>query len=380
MIADTGATANYVSIRCPVINKRPTKNPIRISNPNGQVMTSTHEAELDIPVLRLDARRAHIVPDLHHCSLVSMGVLCDAGYTVTFDAQRMHVLDNDICVLTGTRYAPTGMWHIDASTSSDLLRQKPQAQANKLGGTTIKDAVVAYAHATLFSPSLSTLEHALSNNFLTNFPGLDLDTFRRHAPTSIPMDKGHLDQVRQNVRSTKPKRHKPEPDTDTNPNPITTTTHECFTAIFEPNGQVYSDQTGRFVIPSSSGNNYIMVLYDYDSNSIFAQPSKNRTAACILDAYKILHKHLTQAGLKPRLQRLDNECSKIMKQFMHDQDVDFQLVPPGMHRRNAAERAIRTFQNHFIAGLCSVDNDFPLHLWDKLIPQAESTTSKPEDQ
>ena len=50
-----------------------------------------------------------------------------------------------------------------------------------------------------------------------------------------------------------------------------------------------------------------------------------------------------------------------------------ELVPPGVHRRNAAERAIRTFQNHFIAGLCSVDKAFPLHLWDQLLPQAEIT-------
>jgi hypothetical protein len=48
-------------------------------------------------------------------------------------------------------------------------------------------------------------------------------------------------------------------------------------------------------------------------------------------------------------------------------------VPPGTHRRNAAERAIRTFKNHFIAGLCSVDKDFPLHLWDRLVDQAVIT-------
>ena len=56
----------------------------------------------------------------------------------------------------------------------------------------------------------------------------------------------------------------------------------------------------------------------------------------------------------------------------HD-DIDFQLVPPGIHRRNAAERAIRTFKNHFIAGLCSVDKHSPLHLWDRLLPQAVLT-------
>ncbi|KAI2497587.1 hypothetical protein MHU86_16893 [Fragilaria crotonensis] len=33
----------------------------------------------------------------------------------------------------------------------------------------------------------------------------------------------------------------------------------------------------------------------------------------------------------------------------------------------------RTFKNHFISGLCSVDKNFPLHLWDKLLPQAELT-------
>jgi hypothetical protein len=51
----------------------------------------------------------------------------------------------------------------------------------------------------------------------------------------------------------------------------------------------------------------------------------------------------------------------------------FQLVPPGVHRANAAERSIRTFKNHFNAGLCSTDPDFPVHLWDRLLDQAVLT-------
>jgi len=58
---------------------------------------------------------------------------------------------------------------------------------------------------------------------------------------------------------------------------------------------------------------------------------------------------------------------------MTAQGIDFQLVPAGQHRRNAAERAIRTFKNHFIAGLCSIDKNFPLHLWDCLTHQAVLT-------
>ena len=44
-----------------------------------------------------------------------------------------------------------------------------------------------------------------------------------------------------------------------------------------------------------------------------------------------------------------------------------------MHRRNAAERAIRTFKAHFIAILAGVAPDFPRHLWDLLLPQTEMT-------
>jgi hypothetical protein len=151
-------------------------------------------------------------------------------------------------------------------------------------------------------------------------------------------------------------------------------THHCFASIMTPTtGQIHTDQTGQFIVPSSTGNNYLLILYDYDSNSILAEPMRNRTGQCILLAYKAVHARLVAAGLRPQLQRLDNECSDALKDFLTAETVDYQLVPPGMHRRNAAERAIRTFKNHFIAGLCSVDKNFPLHLWDKLVPQAEAT-------
>jgi hypothetical protein len=55
---------------------------------------------------------------------------------------------------------------------------------------------------------------------------------------------------------------------------------------------------------------------------------------------------------------------------MTTQGVDYQLVPANIHHRNAAERAIQTWKNHFITTLCSTDPEFLLHLWDKLLPQA----------
>jgi len=53
--------------------------------------------------------------------------------------------------------------------------------------------------------------------------------------------------------------------------------------------------------------------------------------------------------------------------------IDFQLVPPHYHRNNPAEKAIGTWKEHLITGLCSADPNFPLHLWDRLISQCTTT-------
>ena len=55
---------------------------------------------------------------------------------------------------------------------------------------------------------------------------------------------------------------------------------------------------------------------------------------------------------------------------MEKNQIQWQLLPSGNHRKNAAERHIRTFKNNFISILAGTDPDFSLHLWDKLIPQA----------
>jgi hypothetical protein len=126
-------------------------------------------------------------------------------------------------------------------------------------------------------------------------------------------------------------------------------------------------------VVSSKGNKYIMILYDYDSNVILAQPIKDITTPGFLRAFQVMEQELVARGLKPKLMKLDNEASKLLKTYLHQQNITFQLVPPYSHRRNAAERAIRSFKYHLIAGLCSTDKSFPMHLWDRLLPQAVIT-------
>jgi hypothetical protein len=75
----------------------------------------------------------------------------------------------------------------------------------------------------------------------------------------------------------------------------------------------------------------------------------------------------------PCLHVLDKKCPDMVKQFITSQHSKYQLVPPHDHCCNAAERAIQMFKNHFIAILCEVDPEVPMHQWDKLLPQAELT-------
>jgi hypothetical protein len=111
----------------------------------------------------------------------------------------------------------------------------------------------------------------------------------------------------------------------------------------------------------------------YDCNFIKVVPMKSRSALERVKAYDSIHQELTVKGFKPKLQTLNNEASTALKNFFTVNDIAYQLVPPHCHRRNAVERAIRTFKEHFVTGLSSVDPSFTMHLWDRLLSQAEIT-------
>jgi hypothetical protein len=71
---------------------------------------------------------------------------------------------------------------------------------------------------------------------------------------------------------------------------------------------------------------------------------------------------------------MDNEISKTMKNLFRDEcKLTLELVPPGCHRCNAAEVAIRNFKSYFFSILTWVADNFPPSLWDRLLPQTEIT-------
>ena len=382
-VADTGSTGHFVSVNAPYKNKRLAVTPQVVAMPDHTTIKSTHVVDLELPHLPLAACQGHVFPELGDTSLLSIGTLCDHGCIARFDKTTVEIELAGKVILTGSRSNRTNrLWHVELPATPQQHSAFATKPVNHV--QTMAD-MVAFAHAALYSPVLSTLQKALKKNYV-HIPGLTEQSLKRYPPESTATPKGHLDQQRQNLASTKASKSQPTERDRSDPTDVEELedyypeptldgqrTHVCFAAVMEHSGQVFTDQTGRFIVPSSGGNTQLLIVYDYDSNYIHAEPMKSKTAKEILQAYQRAHKKLVEAGLHPRLHRLDNEASAILKQFMHDEQEDYQLVPPGIHRRNAAERAIRTYKNHFIAGLCTTHPDFPLHLWDRLIEQATLT-------
>jgi hypothetical protein len=191
------------------------------------------------------------------------------------------------------------------------------------------------------------------------------------------MHQDHIDQVRANLLSTRPplsSRQQPTSDDDLEDDVAPPAEENTCTIIIYANchfttGMVYTDPTGKCLVPSVSGTQYILVMYEYNSNYIHAEPMIDSTGPSVIADYQRIIVFLQSRGFKRVLQRLDNKATGALQYFLVASNIDFQLAPPYVHRRNTAERVIHTFNNHFIAGLFYTNPDFPLNMWDTLLPQ-----------
>jgi len=101
---------------------------------------------------------------------------------------------------------------------------------------------------------------------------------------------------------------------------------------------------------------------------------KSQKDADMIQAYNVLVQRLQQANIHPRKHVLDNEISENMKQHIKEKyKFELEMVPPGCHQRNAAKVAIRNFKFHFLSVLTGMAESYPIHLWDRLLPQTEIT-------
>ena len=208
-----------------------------------------------------------------------------------------------------------------------------------------------FLHQSMGSPTKNTLLNATPKNNLSTWPLFTENNISKFLPDSIPKALGHQYQTHKNTHSTQQSTLKTQENKYIN-------IYSAINHLEMPTGKIQSDKNVKFSIQPSSGNKYMMVMYVYDPNVILVEPIPDRSKESIVQAYQQIIQNLTKRGFKPRLQILDKEASKLLQDEMYKQQIQWQLVPPGNHRRNAAERQIRTIKNNFISILSGTDPDF----------------------
>jgi hypothetical protein len=375
-ISDSGATGHFLQADAPVTNKRIAIHPIKITLPDGNKIESSHTCNLDIPWLPHETTAGHIVPKLTHTSLLATRQFCDNGCEVTFTKNMCKVTSQGKTVLQGPRDPHTKLWHLPINPTATREKIRPNRPATNniahiaMNAYTMptKQQAIKYMHQTLFCPPIHTLITAIENEQLRTFPHLTVENVRKHLEPSSATAKGRIRMNKKGIRSTRKPRDSPNL-------PIPQANQVfCFTAMADKAKRtLYHDLTGRLPVMSLEGNQYFLVAYDYTINAILVRPTKDLESDTIIKAFDSIFQELKQKGFKPQLNITDNQAVTALKTYLHKENCEWQFVEPNNHRVNAAERAIQTFKNHFISGLCTTDKDFPLQLWDHMAEQAQDT-------
>ena len=360
---------------------------VYVGTATGDRKESSASADIGLSTLPPGSKAGHIMPSFAH-SLVGIGPICDADCKVLFSKHDVIVYNKDHKpILRGWREKTAAkLWRFSLRENLQLpITETENVQKTTLAAFSAYDlpsveALVRYLHAAAGYPVKSTWLPAIKAGNFATWPGLTYSNASKYCPKAAETIKGHMSQTRKGIRSTKPQQSTPpvvevkKEDVDT---PVVQRERTNEMHIWtEPVSKLYTDDTGRFPIRSRTGNQYIMIAYHCDSNTILQAPFKTKGDKHRIEAYNSIMSRLKARGHKVDLQILDNEVSAEYKRVIEEEwHAKYQLVPPEVHRRNIAERAIRTFKDHFLAILAGVASNFPGYLWDHLLEQAEITVN-----
>ena len=391
-IIDSGATGHYGSSEGEWIQTNTPSHKV-VGLADGSPVAASVQATLPYHTLPLEARDGDIIPGLRN-DLVSVKKLADAKLTTilhehgaeVYPAKALTIIATTAPVLRGCR-DKAGLWRVAAAqtttTTHPLTKPsintisdhptpikaitwhqhtKMEAVEQPLSANTVFDLPsigqsIKWHHASLGFPAKDTLIKSINNGHFVTWPLLTQSNVSKHFPESDETIMGHTNQQRQGVRSTKPKLPQPNPTPE----------------AVEPNNTEPTHAHHHGCIRANTHHlQYIMVVLHEDSNYAFEEPMKNKSDEEMQRAYSAIITRIKNANLTVKKHILDNECSAAMKQLI-TKTCKYELVPPGIHRRNKAEVTIKAFKQHLISVFAGLDPLFPMSQWDKLIPQVEIT-------
>ena len=90
-----------------------------------------------------------------------------------------------------------------------------------------------------------------------SWPGLTTQLIKKHVPTNVHTELGHIKAERQGLRSNK-----------------TPKTYDSIYTIIHNIDKTFMELTGHFLYKSSRGNEYILIACNVDSNAILGTQIK----------------------------------------------------------------------------------------------------------
>ena len=286
--------------------------------PNGDLIKSTGAGILTTNTVKIPAHTFNN-DDLH------TSLLAPADYTkqkckVLMDDTSAQITDaNGALVLEALKRPGEKLWFYNPSIS--------RPQSNNIIRHEIHAEVVTFWHKTLGSQSQSTLIRALTRGWLRTVPRLTPKMVRANPVSAIETALGHLDLTRRNQRSTRPAKSSctPPPATYAEDEETDDPCSDIITKVTECTNN--SDLTGQLPITSRSGNRYILVsVY---KNYVYQVPMASKQGTDYVKAYTKVFAHYTQLGIRPRIQKMDNETSTALTNYLreHIADNNHSLTP-----------------------------------------------------
>jgi hypothetical protein len=248
-LLDSGCTAHCLGDHAQCTNKVLAETPLEVILPNGATMASTHTATLIIPSLIHAARQEYILPGLAQKSLLYVGQLCDSGYAVTCTATKVKVTNVGPTILTGQRDKESGLWRVPLETNLPLQLGSEHNARNVYEQKSIQ-YTITYLYACCFRYVQDTWIKAIQSGHFTTWPCITVENVRKHLQKSDATAKGHMNQICQNICSTKQPIKQPATEIEM------VQEDKCnyiYAADMDAN-QIYTDLTGRFTTTSLSGN------------------------------------------------------------------------------------------------------------------------------
>ena len=208
------------------------------------------------------------MPNFHH-NLMGIGPLCYHGCRVLFEKISVTIFSKESTIILRGWRNPYGakIWRFSLRPEDHpLVPPEWSSGPTALNAHDLPSvgALVRYLHAATGFPVKSTWFAAIKSVSYASWPGLTYANANKYCPVSIETLQVPITQSKQGTRYIKPK---PDPV----PRPPKTKSKEIYITT-EPIRKLYTDDMGRFLVRSRSGNNFLMLSYHVDTNAVLVGP------------------------------------------------------------------------------------------------------------